>query len=161
MIDVYFSFHFLYNNFNKRGEDMSETEFIILIAVISFVIGTVLLLLSGLFIVKENECAVFEKLYQYKCHKEKGIYFFTPFFTKRVGVYKVDKQHLKVNIKNYSIYIIYQIEDVKKYHYSNIDFKEKVYENLKNNENDNYIDIINSLANDIGIKILGSKKEEN
>ena len=140
---------------------MGETEFIILVIGITLLAAIILFLLSGLFIVKENECAVFEKLYQYKTHKTKGIYFFTPFFTKRVGVYSIEKQHLKVNVNKCSIYIIYKIDDVKKYHYSQIDFKEKVLEDLKTTPNTNHEDVINSLAEDLGIKILGTKKEEN
>ena len=52
---------------------MGETEFIILVIGITLLAAIILFLLSGLFIVKENECAVFEKLYQYKTHKTKGI----------------------------------------------------------------------------------------
>ena len=137
---------------------MTDSELIILITVITIFIAICLILSSGVFIVKEDKICVFEKLYKFYTFKEKGIYFFTPFITKKVATYSTKNQYLQIVLTNYYIYIIYKINDVEKYHY-NGNYKEKIYDSLKKEEHiiDDYKLYISSFNENHGVELIDIK----
>lgn len=140
---------------------MTETQIIIITVIIILVISLTLIILSGLFIVKNDEICVFEKFYKYYCSKTKGVYFFTPFITRRVGKYKLDNQYLKINLKDNKIYLIYKIDDAKLYHYNN-KFNDEIYARLLTceEENNNFLNIIKSTCKEYGIITISIKINE-
>lgn len=110
--------------------------FFIILFVIVLTISLLIILASGLFIVKDNQVAVFEKMYKFLCVKEKGIYFFTPFLTRRVGYYTLEVQYIKFKIEDRTYYIAYKIQDAYKFHYAGHDFKDIIYSTCLENKND-------------------------
>ncbi len=132
---------------------MSEWQLILLIISIAFIVAIVLFLLSGLFRVKENYVAVFEKMYAFYCIKEKGIYFLTPFLVRRVGYYQKEIQYIRINLANEDVFIKYQVEDFKIFHYAGHNFNQVIVDNLKQSKND-ISQSVNELAEKYGIRII-------
>lgn len=131
----------------------NNTIILLLIIIICIIIAIFLIILSGLFYVKKDYAAVFEKMYSFYAVKGKGIYFFTPFFIRRVGYYSLEANHIKINLKNFDVFIKYKIEDVKKFHYSGHCFNEVISEELRKID-DNFENLINTTAEKYGIKIM-------
>lgn len=129
--------------------------YLILLIIICLFIAALLIFLSGLFIVKENHVAIFEKMYNFLTFKTKGVYFFTPFLVRRVGYYSTENEYIKLQIKEKQIYIVYRIDDFVKYHYSGHCFKEMIFDTL--NKVDEYEKAICDFADKNGIKILDLK----
>lgn len=127
--------------------------FFILIFLICFTIGIILILLSGFFHVKEKKVAVFEKMYKFLCIKEKGNYFFIPFFVRRVGYYDKDIQYIRINLDKCDVFIKYKITDFYKYHYAGHCFKEIMGDEL-NKHSEEITPFIKNKADQFGITIL-------
>ncbi len=132
---------------------MSDWQLILLIISIAFIIAIVLFFLSGLFHVKKNHVAVFEKMYAFYCVKEQGIYFFTPFIVRRVGYYQKEIQYIRINLANEDVFIKYQVDDFKSFHYAGHNFNQVIVDELKKVEND-ITELVDDLAKRYGIKII-------
>ncbi len=122
----------------------------ILIAVI---VGILLIILSGLFYVKKDHVCVFEKLYSFHKVKGHGLYMMMPFFVRRVGNYSSLIERLKFPLKQYDVFLEYQIEDFKVYHYAGHNFKEVLSENLPLKSKEESESYIKETALIYGIKI--------
>ncbi len=127
-------------------------NYFILAVVISLILGLIIFILSGVFVVKENMVAVFEKLYKFHSIKEKGVYFLTPFLVRRVGYYSKEIKYIKMKFADKTIYLKYKIDDFIKFHYAGHCFQETILEELKNTTF--YEETILLYADKFGVKIL-------
>lgn len=128
-------------------------DIILIVILVSLIIGIILFLLSGLFIVKDKKVAVLEKLYKfYKC-AGKGVHFYTPFLVRRVGYYSTEIEYIKMQINEKKIFISYQIDDFEKYHYAGHCFKEIIFDEI-NKDLEHINDVITDTASRFGIKII-------
>ena len=123
-------------------------ELIFIVILIAFFIGVFLILFSGVFYVKKKV-------------KGHGLYFMTPFFVRRVGLYPADIQRTRFTIKPFDVFLTYQISDAQKYHYQGHNFKEYVMENLKNVEKDAIPEWIKQTTENYGITLLDLKIKDN
>lgn len=143
---------------------IEEIKIILIVLIITILIATILFICSGIFIVKEDFVCVFEKFYKYHTTKTKGIYFFTPFLTKRVGIYSTKNQYIKFNLKKTKIYLTYKIKDAKIYHYCNHDnFKDDLYQKLLESENssNDFNTLINDYLLNYGLEAISIKIQTN
>lgn len=138
------------------GKNMNDWQLILLIIFITFIIAIVLFILSGFFRVKKNYVAIFEKMYAFYDVKEQGMYFFTPFIVRRVGYYQKEIQYIRINLLNDDVYIKYQVEDFKMFHYQGHNFNQVIVDELKKVSND-ISQVVYDVSQKYGIKIIDLK----
>ena len=128
-----------------------------IILLIALVIGILFIIFSGTFYVRKEHVAIFEKLYKYHRTHKHGLHMMTPFITHCVGRYPSTIQRVKFTFKTYDIYLTYQIEDFKAYHYNGHNFKEYLLDNLPNIEEKDIEDYIKKIAISYGLNVQDIK----
>ncbi len=92
-------------------------EFLLIVLII-LTIGVLLFLLTGFIVVKKGQIAIVERLGLYVGTYKSGIRYFAPLIYRRVGMYPIGVLTKKVDVSRFdSIFVKYEILDVKKYHY--------------------------------------------
>ncbi len=144
--------------------EIEGMKIILIVLIIAIIIAMIIFIFSGIFIVKEDNICVFEKFYKFYKVKTKGIYFFTPFLTKRVGKYSTKNQYIKFNLKHTQLYLIYKISDAKTYHYCNHnEFKDDLYNQLLISENNTngFNELIKTVCIKYGLEVISIKTQTN
>ena len=133
---------------------MSLDLVLVLVLVGGIILSILLLLLVGTYIVKKGCVIIIEKYDEFYKICPKGWYFFLPVKYRRVGYYRIEEQTRVITLGNQNkIALTYQIEDVKKYHYSKIRIEDYIEQIRLNNEVIDKELLINEL-NKIGIKYI-------
>lgn len=126
---------------------------ILIVVSCAIFIGLLFIIFSGTFYIKKDQVGVFEKLYKFYVVRNHGLHMMAPFITRCVGRYPSSIQRIKFSLEKYDVYIVYQIEDFKSYHYNGHNFKEYLLENLKSIEEKDIEDYIKKEAIPYGIQI--------
>ena len=95
---------------------------LIISAAIALVVGFGIFMLAGVHRVKKYYAIIIERAGEYSKTLYQGVHFAFPIVYQRVGYYCIAPQIRRYITKSGNkLSITYQVEDVKKYHYSHID----------------------------------------
>ena len=130
---------------------------LLIVVIVVLVIGPLIFFLSGIYKVKKNQVMVIEKIDTFYKLYEEGKYFLMPILYKRRGVYTLGKQTRLLKIEGLKdIEITFEINDVKKYHYSKDDVISKInevyYSGVQIDE-----EILKNSLMDIGVTFISAR----
>ena len=112
--------------------------FLIFSGLFVILLGGLIFLLIGVYKVKENHAVIIEKINTYHKTIYKGWHYYLPIIYRRVGYYCIAPQKRCVTLSNGKVlYVTYQIEDVKQYHYSQTNVEQLLNRIRKENESIN------------------------
>ena len=138
---------------------LQPLDIAIIIAVPSaLLLGLLIFFLAGIHHPPKRHAIVIEKVKQFYCVYDKGTHFNMPIVYQRVGTYCIVPQTRTYIANNgNSLDITFQIDDVKKYHYSSIKFDEIMKKIEKENSEINLTILTNSFA-EYGLKFISIKQ---
>ena len=142
--------------------ELEKLDIVLLIAVgIAILLGAFIFFLAGLYHVKEDYCIIVEKARSYYKTYGHGWHFKWPIVYQRVGLYCIAPQVRTYVAKNGNkLSITYQIEDVKKYHYSGIKF-ETLMSVIEKENSEITLSTLENKFNEYGLKFINIKKAAN
>ncbi len=136
---------------------MSFELVLTLIVIGAIFISVILIFLSGVIKVKNDEVAIIEKFHTFDKVLNSGWHFIMPIFSHRVKTYNIKPVSIKGRFNNFEIFINFKIEDYQKYYYSNEIFEVGISKRLKKISPTNREDVIQTIedyARALGITIL-------
>ena len=124
------------------------------------VLGALIFFLAGVHKVRKGYAAIIERTGAYQRTIYEGWHFALPIVHQRVGLYCILPQIRRYNTKQGNrLSVTYQIEDVKKYHYSNIQLEVIMRKIEEENEEIN-LEVLESTFTKYGLKFINIKKAE-
>lgn len=125
----------------------------------ALLLGIIIFLLAGIFRVKPDTAAIFEKLGEFKFLHQQGFYFHFPIFYQKVATYSTKQVTEIINFNDEKIQLVYHIIDIPKFHYSGHDIEKALATTLADNHGEmltsrQFIDALYS----IGIAIISTKE---
>ena len=118
------------------------------------VIGLLIFFFAGLHHVPKNHAIIIEKAREFYALYDKGFHFKAPIAYQKVGTYCIVPQTRGYIANNGNhLKITYQVEDVKKYHYSYITFEDLMRKIEKENSEINHTVLVNTF-NQYGLKFI-------
>ncbi len=136
---------------------MSFELVLTLIVIGAIFLAVILIILSGVIKIKNDEVAIIEKFHTFDKVLNSGLHFIMPIFSHRVKTYSVKPISIKGHFNNFEIFINFKIEDYQKYYYSNEIFEVGISKKLKNispTSKEDVIQTIEDYAESLGIAIL-------
>ena len=146
-----FSMRVLLSNLDKA---------LIISAAIAVGVGLIIFFLAGVHKVRKGYAAIVEKAGEYHKTLNEGWHFLFPIVYQRVGLYCILPQVRRYNTKSGNkLSITYQVEDVKKYHYSHIEI-EVLMRKVEEENSEINLTILETYFSKHGLKFLNIKKVE-
>ena len=139
--------------------NIQTLDLVIIITIPSvLLLGLLIFFLAGIHHPPKKHAIVIEKVKEFYCVYDKGTHFKMPIVYQRVGTYCIVPQTRTYIANNgNSLDITFQIEDVKKYHYSEIKFDEIMKKIEKENSEINLTILTNSFS-EYGLKFISIKQ---
>ena len=139
--------------------NLSKLDIAMLISIPSAVlIGVLIFFLAGIHRVPKNHAIIIEKAKSFYAVYDKGTHFKMPIAYQKVGIYCIVPQVRKYTANNGNdLDVTFQIEDVKKYHYSGMDFYSIMRMIEKENSEIN-LTILTDYFNKYGLKFISIKR---
>ena len=134
---------------------LTNLDIIMLISIPSAIlIGVLIFFLAGVHRVPKKHAIIIEKAKEFYCAYDSGTHFKMPIAYQKVGVYCIVPQVRKYTANNGNhLDITFQIEDVKKYHYSGKTFFDIMQEIEKENSEIN-LTVLTDSFNKYGLKFI-------
>lgn len=132
---------------------------LIISGIAALLVGAAIFFSVGVNKIKPKHVAIIEKVDQFYCVAKSGWHYYMPIVYKRVGIYCVAPQQVGVTLSNGNkLFLVYQIEDAKTYHYKGINVQTYLDAINKHNEN-----ITTTLLDEefkkIGVKFISIKAQ--
>lgn len=141
---------------------ISALDQALLITTLIFIsLGLIILILCGFYKVGEDRVIIIEKSREFykECHQ--GIYFFFPIIYQRVGSYIISPLIRRYTTRsNVTVDIVYQVIDVKKFHYSHLTF-ENIMQKIEKENSDINIAVLTDNFTKYGLKFININKVKN
>ena len=138
---------------------LSTLDIVLIISAgVALLIGALIFFFAGLYRVPKNCAIVIEKAREFYAVYDKGTHFKMPIVYQRVATYIIVPQTRRYVANNgNAIDITFQLEDVKKYHYSFIKF-EDLMKRIEKENSDINITVLTDSFNRYGLKFISAKK---
>lgn len=139
---------------------LSNLDIVLIVSVIaSLIIGTAIFFIVGVHKIKPRYVAIIEKIDRFYCIAKAGWHFYMPIVYKRVGIYCIAPQQVGVTLSNGNkLFLIYQIEDPKLYHYQGVDVQTHLNVIDKHNKNIT-TKLLEEEFKKIGVKFISIKSQ--
>ena len=141
--------------------NLSKLDIAMLISIPSAILlGALIFFLAGLHRVPKNHAIIIEKAKEFYCVYDKGAHFKMPIAYQKVGIYCIVPQVRKYTANNgNNLDVTFQIEDVRKYHYSGMTFVDIMQKIEKENSEIN-LTILTDTFNQYGLKFISINKSQ-
>lgn len=113
---------------------LSDVATLAIIFAVAFLVGALILILSGLNHVRKGYIYIVEKMNSFDRVLTPGFHYLAPFVYSIAARYSTLDQKATVKYGSYGIEVAYKIEDVKAYHYAGHCFLEEFDEILKKDQ---------------------------